>query len=87
MSIAALIATVITTPDLPLAACVTERETFDACTDRQAGSAYDDAYGRAVRICAGCAALGDCRRWVTGLPVNRRPYGVTAGLIRRGRWR
>jgi hypothetical protein len=85
MSVTELIATVVTTPDLPGAACVDERETFDAATSRQAGSPYGGIYDRAVKICAGCAALGDCRRWVTGLPVNQRPYGVTAGLIRRSR--
>ncbi len=60
MSIAALIATVITTPDLPGAACVAQRDTFDACTDRQAGRAYGNTYDRAIRICAGCVALVPC---------------------------
>jgi len=85
MSVAELIATVITTPDLPLAACVAERDIFDACTDRQAGSAYEGVYAGAIRVCSRCPALGDCRRWVTGLPMNQRPYGVTAGLVRRSR--
>ncbi len=85
MSIAQLLGTVITTPDLPGAACVEHREIFDACTDRQAGRAYDGVYAQAIRVCAGCPALEDCRRWITGLPMNQRPHGVTAGLVRRSR--
>ena len=85
MSVAELIATVITTPDLPGAACVDDRDTFDAATDRQAGRAYSGIYDQATKVCARCPALSDCRRWVTGLPMNQRPYGVTGGLVRRGR--
>lgn len=85
MSIAQLLATVVMTPDLPGASCVEHREIFDACTDRQAGRAYSGTYDRAVRVCSGCPALSNCRRWVTGLPMNQRPYGVTAGLVRRSR--
>lgn len=85
MSIATLIGTLIMTPDLPGASCVEHREIFDACVSRQAGSAYSDTYDRAVKVCSSCPALRDCRRWVTSLPMNRRPYGVTAGLVRRSR--
>jgi hypothetical protein len=85
MSIADLIATVVTTPNLPGAACVAEREPFDACIDPPAGRAHDDGYARAIQVCARCPALQDCRRWVTSLPMSRRPHGVTAGLIRRAR--
>jgi hypothetical protein len=85
MSIAQLIAAMLETPSLPGARCAEHREVFDAATSRQAGSAYGASYDRAIGVCSNCPALGDCQRWITGLPVNRRPYGVTAGLIRRSR--
>jgi hypothetical protein len=44
----ALIATVVTTPDLPGAACVDHLDVFDACTDRGATFACDEA----IQICA-----------------------------------
>jgi hypothetical protein len=58
MSVAQLIATVVTTPDLPGAACVDHLDVFDACINRGATFAYDQA----VQICAsqcpaGAAAL------------------------------
>ena len=48
MSVAELIATVVTTPDLPGAACVDHLDVFDACTERGATFAYDEA----IQICA-----------------------------------
>jgi WhiB family redox-sensing transcriptional regulator len=82
MSVAELIATVITTPDLPGAACMEHLDLFDACTSKAAGP-Y--AYASAIEVCCQCPALPPCRRWVTGLPPRKRPVGVTAGIIRAGR--
>ncbi|HSS24738.1 MAG TPA: hypothetical protein VLL82_10130 [Mycobacterium sp.] len=80
MSVAQLIATVVTTPDLPGAACVDHLDVFDACVDRGATFAYDQA----IQICASqCPALAACSRWYHSLPDRKRPYGVTAGQIRR----
>ncbi len=81
-SAAQLLATLATTPNLPGAACVTERETFDACLER---GAKGTIYAQAIRICAQCPALGPCAAWVHSLPVRKRPLGVTAGLIHRSR--
>jgi hypothetical protein len=72
-----LVTMMTTTPDLPGAACVDERATFDAVLE----DATD--VGRAVRICARCPALAACSRWVASLPPLQRPGGVTGGLIRR----
>jgi hypothetical protein len=69
------------TPDLPGAACVGERDVFDACTERGAHRVYT----LAVRICSQCPALAACSAWLNSLPVEERPHGVTAGVIRRSR--
>ncbi len=82
MSAAQLLATLATTPNLPGAACVAERETFDACLEPWASTRICAA---AIRVCATCPALGPCAAWVHSLPIRKRPLGVTAGLIRRSR--
>ncbi len=70
-------------PDLRGAACVAERDVFDMCLERGvAGRVYE----LAIRICAQCPALAPCADWIDSLPLDERPYGVTAGQIRyRGR--
>lgn len=35
----------------------------------------------ALRICAECPALADCRTWVDSLKPSTRPEGVVAGKI------
>ncbi len=77
-----LLSALAATPDLPGAACVREREVFDACLERGAGYRL---YPLAIRVCAKCPALAACRAWVSTLPPGKRPYGVTAGLTRRAR--
>jgi WhiB family redox-sensing transcriptional regulator len=72
-------------PDLPRAACVGEREVFDNCLEP--GGKAHAAYALAVRICAQCPALPDCAAWIDSLPAADRPFGVTAGQIRRRGWR
>jgi hypothetical protein len=79
---AELLSALTAAPDLPGAACVSERDVFDACLERGSGGRF---YARAIRVCAGCPVLGACGAWVRSLPVRERPYGVTAGLIRRHR--
>src|ERR1700740_1975493 len=79
---AELLSALITAPDLPGAACVAERDLSDACLERQAGRAYGSVYARAIRICARCPALAPCAAWVDSLPLNERPFGVTAGRVR-----
>ncbi len=70
------------TPDLPGAACVAEREVFDACLEKGCSHAYP----LAIRICSGCAALRACSAWIESLPIDERPHGVTAEIV-RGRYR
>lgn len=82
MSIAQLIATLATTPDLPGASCVSSRQVFDKCTDGHAG---DRELAAAVRVCAGCPVLGPCASWVDSLDPRKRPFGVTGARIRRSR--
>jgi hypothetical protein len=74
-----LLHTLATTPDLPGAACTSHRDVFDACTDRRARFTYR----RAIRICAACPVLLQCSAWISSLPPAERPFGVTAGRIRR----
>ena len=81
MSIAELIATVITTPDLPGASvCRAPRDLrrLQRPPGRQSLRRHLRPGGPHLR--RRCPVLGNCRRWVTGLPMNQRPYGVTAGL-------
>ncbi len=82
MSAAQLLATIATTPSLPGAACVADREVFDAVLERGSSRLYPVA----IRICAQCPALAPCRAWVNSMPIDERPHGVTAGQVRNGRW-
>jgi hypothetical protein len=66
-------------PDLPGAACVDQREVFDATAAAGANKFYD----RAIRICSGCPALPQCRSWASGLRPGKPPFGVVGGLVRR----
>lgn len=70
-------------PSLRGAACIAEREVFDACPERGSGSRF---YARAIRICSQCPALALCRDWVNSTPIDERPHGVTAGLVHNGRY-
>jgi hypothetical protein len=72
-----LLHTLTGTPNLPGAACVERRDIFDACTHRGASHHYR----LAIHICASCPVLAQCLAWVTSLPIQDRPFGVTAGLI------
>lgn len=42
-----------------------------------------DVVDSALRLCATCPALADCRDWYDGLPLDERPTGVVAGRLRR----
>ncbi len=74
-----LLHTITDTPDLPGAACVEHLDTFDACSSKAAGPS---AYRAAIRVCASCPVLQQCRAWVARLPPRKRPVGVTAGLVK-----
>jgi hypothetical protein len=70
-------------PDLHGAACVEHRGVFDDCVRTTGrGRIGFRAYERAVQVCAECPVLRDCRIWVLSLPLEERPFGVVAGLIR-----
>lgn len=74
-------------PNLRGAACVDAQDIFDACTDKRAsGQNGVRAYDRAIRVCASCPVLRQCRDFYGSLPIGALPYGVTAGLIRRCRY-
>ena len=64
-------------PSWPDAACRGRSNLFDATTTR------DQA--EALQLCSTCPVLRDCRRYVAGLPLARRPIGVVAGRIQRPR--
>jgi hypothetical protein len=65
------------------AACVDERELFDATINGSRGShdAVSLARIQAMQVCESCAALGDCRTWYDSLRPDQRPYGVVGGRL------
>ena len=67
-------------PDLTGAACRERPDVFDATTGKAAGPI---TYARAIEVCTSCPALTACTTWVESLPPSQRPFGVTAGVIRR----
>ncbi len=68
-------------PVLPLAACRGLHELYDRVVDE--GHSTD--VKAAVVICEGCQELTRCGDWLDGLPAKQRPFGVTAGRVRRFR--
>jgi WhiB family transcriptional regulator, redox-sensing transcriptional regulator len=83
---AALVASL---PDLDGAACAGEYALFDSTipgwgevTGKPARRhELDNARAAALRLCAACPALDDCRVWLDGLRPSRRPRGVIAGQV------
>jgi WhiB family redox-sensing transcriptional regulator len=73
-------------PNLPDAACKRRWRVFDEQDDP---TIHPDIRRRleatAIGICRTCPALNPCRQWLDSLPSDQRPYGVTAGRIRRSR--
>ncbi len=74
-------------PALPEAACRGRHELFDAQPEDRHPDIARRLEQTALGICATCAALEPCREWLAGLEPNQRPYGVTAGTVRRERRR
>ncbi|MFL0276992.1 WhiB family transcriptional regulator [Mycobacterium sp. SMC-19] len=63
-------------PRLTGAACRNHTTVFFAAENE-----LRDGIEAAIRICARCPALAECRTWVEAQPSRRRPTGVTAGLL------
>lgn len=73
-------------PLLPEAACRGRWELFDMTIPENPGKLATEvtlARAAAVNLCNSCAELSRCREWLDSQPPTRRPYGVTAGRIRR----
>ena len=63
------------TPRLRGAACAGLPELFDPLEPSAATEAV------ALRICDGCPALTQCRRWFRRMPDKEKPSGVVAGRV------
>ena len=46
---------------------------------------YDHLTASAIAQCQRCPMLQTCRDWLEALPARDRPFGVTAGQLRRER--
>ncbi|CAJ1504277.1 WhiB family transcriptional regulator [[Mycobacterium] kokjensenii] len=64
------------TPRLRGAACRDHPAVFFAS---EAG--LSDGIDAAARICARCPVAEACHDWYTALPSDKRPLGVTAGVL------
>jgi hypothetical protein len=80
-ALADLLEAIAAAPDLHGAACTDHRDLFDATTGKAAGR--PGVYARAIRVCTSCPVLTRCSAWVESLPAPQRPFGVTAGVVRR----
>ncbi len=74
-------------PALPDAACKGRHELFDPQPDDRHPDIARRLEQTALTICRTCPALEPCRAWLAGLEPDQRPYGVTAGKVRRERRR
>ena len=61
-------------PRLAGARCVGKWHAFDNTDD-------PDTIEYCINICTTCPALGECRAWLQGLPLNKRPTGVVAATL------
>jgi hypothetical protein len=77
MSVAELIATVVTKPDLPGAACVDHLDVFDACTDRGATFACDEA----IQICASQCPAAAIAADRAEMETDARAYPKRSALL------
>jgi hypothetical protein len=66
-------------PSLPLAACRGLHELYDRVVE-EGGSADVKA---ALATCEVCPELARCGDWLESLPLRDKPFGVTAGRLRR----
>lgn len=68
-------------PRLDGAACVGLHEAFDPPRNGEHLEDQQHRYQSALRICARCPALTDCRQWFDSLPRRQQPHGVIAGQL------
>ena len=74
-------------PRLPEAACKGRHELFDAQPEDQHPDIARRLESTALGICRLCPELEPCALWLAGLEPHQRPFGVTAGTVRRERRR
>ncbi len=72
-------------PALPGAACKGRHQLFDPQPDDRHPDIARRLENTALSICKTCPALEPCRAWLAGLEPHQRPFGVTAGKVRRER--
>lgn len=70
-------------PNLPEAGCKGRHDLFDPQPHDREPVIAARLEQTALTICATCPELTPCRQWFDGLEPHQRPYGVTAGVVRR----